>query len=64
MLYKPLHIIHVTVKSLLKSYAVAQKQNTSVTKVGMAHAYQTFIYKSTKFQVSVQINEVLLYNKK
>ena len=57
-LYKPLlilFIIHVTVIGFLKNYAVVQKQNTSVTKVGVAHAYQGF-YKHT-------INEVLLYNK-
>ena len=58
MLIKPLFIIHVTVKAFLL-YTVVQKLSISVTKVGVAHAYCTFI-----FQVSVQINEVLLYNEK
>ena len=39
MLCKRLFIIHVTVKGVLKSYTVVQKQSTSVTKVGMTHAY-------------------------
>ena len=44
MLIKPLFIVHVTEKAFLKVIAtVAQKQITSVTKVGMAHAYQAFI---------------------
>ena len=43
MLYKPLFIIHVTVKGLFKSYNVVQKQRTSVSKVGMAHAHQAFM---------------------
>ena len=30
----------------------------------MAHAYLSFIKRPTKIKVSVQINEVLLYNKK
>ena len=38
MLYKPLFIIHVTVKALFKGYV--QEQSISVTKVGMAHAHQ------------------------
>ena len=42
MLYKPLFIVHV-LKGLLKSYTVVQKWSTSVTKVGMAHAYWSFI---------------------
>ena len=40
--YKPLFIIHVA-KALHKSYTVVQKQSTSVTKVGMAHAHRSFI---------------------
>ena len=43
MFYKPLFIVHVKVKGFFKSYTVVQKQSTSVTKVGMAHAYQAFI---------------------
>ena len=42
MLYKPLFVVHV-VKGLLKSYAVVQKRSTSITKVGVAHAHQSFI---------------------
>ena len=43
MLYKPLFIIYV-VKDLLKSSTVVQKQSTFVvTKVVMAHAYQSSI---------------------
>ena len=60
MLYKPLFIIHVRVKGLFKLYC-STKQSTSVTKVGMAHAYQAFI--NTRFQVSVKTDEILLYNK-
>ena len=52
ILYKPLFIVHV-VKDLLKSYTVVQKWTTLATKVGVAH---------TRFQDSVQINEVLSYN--
>ena len=62
MLYKPLFIIHV-VKSLLKSYTVVQK-TTSVTKVVVVHTYCIMFYKNAKFQVSLQINEILLHNKK
>ena len=40
------------------SYTVIQKRCASVTKVGVAHAYRAFI--NTKFQVLMQINEVLL----
>ena len=49
-------MFHV-VKGLLKSYTIVQKQSTSVTEVGMAHIYQSFIKNLAKFQVSVQINE-------
>ena len=35
------------------------QQTTSVTKDGMAHVYQAFLCKCIRFQVSVQINEVL-----
>ena len=45
-----------------KSYTGVQKRSASRRKVGMAHAYQDYI--NAKFQVSVHINEVLLYNKK
>ena len=62
MLYKLLFIIHIKVKSLFYFKVilhVVQEQSASVTKVDMAHAYLAF-----KFQVSMQINEILLYNKK
>ena len=42
MLYKSLFIIHATVKALLISYNVVQKQSNSVTKLGVAHAQQAF----------------------
>ena len=45
-----------------KTYTGVQKQSTSAQKVGMVHALQDCI--NAKFQVSVQINEFLLYNKK
>ena len=61
MLYKLLFIIQVTVKAVLK-YCTSTKQSTSVTKVGIAFTYQAFI--DAGFQVTVQINDVLLYNKK
>ena len=40
MFYKSPFIIHDTVKALLISYNVVQKQSNSVTKVGVAHAQQ------------------------
>ena len=39
-----------------------QKRRASARKVGVAHTLQDCI--NTKFEVSVQINELLLYNKK
>ena len=45
-----------------KSYTGVQKQIVSARKVGVAHALQDCI--TAKFQVSLQINEFLLYNKK
>ena len=45
-----------------KTYTGVQKRNTSARKVGVAHALRDCI--NAKFQVSVQINEFLLYNKK
>ena len=42
-LIMPLFIVCVTVKALLKSYTVVQKQSISVTNVGMAHAHWAFI---------------------
>ena len=56
-------MLYLLSKKPFKSYTVVKKQSASVTKVGMAHVYQTFII-NTGFQVSVQINQVLLYNKK
>ena len=64
MLYKPLLIVQVTIKPLLKCYTVVQKQSNSITKVGEAHTYIPNFYKGVRLQLSVQINEVLLYNKK
>ena len=45
-----------------KTYTGVQKRSTSAQKVGVAHALRECI--KAKFQVSVQINEFLLYNKK
>ena len=45
-----------------KTYTGVQKRIVSAQKVGMEHAKQDCI--NAKFQVSVQINEFLLYNKK
>ena len=62
MLCKPLFIVLVKVKGLFKVKNTAvQKWSASVAKVGMAHAQWDCI--NAKFQVSVQINKVLLYNK-
>ena len=61
MLCKPLFIVHGRVKAF-KTYTRVQKQNASAQKVGVAHALQDCI--NVKFQVLVQINEFLLYNKK
>ena len=44
-----------------KTYTGVQKQSTSARKVGMAYALRDCI--NAKLQVSVQINEFLLYNK-
>ena len=64
MLHKPLFIIHVKVKGSHKSYTVVQKQITSVNcKSGHSTHILYFSYVNARFQVSVQINEVLLYNK-
>ena len=41
MLYKPL--FSSCKKDLLKSYTVVWKQSISATKVGVAHAHQSFI---------------------
>ena len=56
MLCKPLFIVNVSVKYLL-SYAAVQKRSTLVTWVGMAPTKLDCI--NAKFQVSVQVNEVL-----
>ena len=45
-----------------KTYAGVQKRSASAQKVDMAHTLRDCI--NAKFQVSVQINEFLLYNKK
>ena len=45
-----------------KTYTEVQKQSALARKVGVAHAQQDCI--NVKFQVSVQINDFLLYNKK
>ena len=45
-----------------KTYTGVQKQSATAQKVGVAQALQDCI--NAKFQVSVQINEFLLYNKK
>ena len=48
--------------ALGRAWSIYNLWSTSVTKVGVPHAHWTFI--NDKLQVSVQINEVLLYNKK
>ena len=45
-----------------QSYTGVQKQSTSARKVGVAHAQRDCI--NAKLEGSVQIDEVLLYNKK
>ena len=49
------------VKGILKSYTVVQMKHLSY-KSGCGTHIQSF-YKHARFQVSVQINEVLMYNK-
>ena len=50
MFYEPLIIIHVE-KGLPKSYTVVQKQSSTITKMGVAHEYQSFIKTlGVKFQ--------------
>ena len=44
-----------------KTYTGVQKRSALARKVGVAHALRDCII--AKFQVSVQINELLLYNK-
>ena len=61
MLCKPLFIVHGKVK-FFKTYIGVRKSSASARKVGVAHALRDCI--NAKFQVSVQINELLLYNKK
>ena len=55
---KPLFIIH----GIVETYTGIQKQSALAQKVGMAHTIWDCI--KMKFQVSVQINAFLLYNKK
>ena len=45
-----------------KTYTVVQNQSDPAQKVGVAHALRDCL--NAKFQVSVQINEFILYNKK
>ena len=45
-----------------KTYTGVQKQSALAPKVSVAHALRDCT--NVKFQVSVQINEFLLYNKK
>ena len=45
-----------------KTYTGVQKRSALSQKVGVAHALRDCI--NVKFQVSVQINELLMYNKK
>ena len=45
-----------------KTYTGVQKRSASAQKVGMAYALRDCI--NAKFQVSVQTNGFLLYNKK
>ena len=45
-----------------KTYKGVQKRSALAQKVGVAHALRDFV--NAKFQVSVQMNELLLYNKK
>ena len=61
MLCKLLFIVDVRVKGLFKVTYILhyKKHSVSVAKVDVAHVQQD----CAKFQVSVQINEVLLYNK-
>ena len=56
--------LYLSFMSELKAFLLEYKNKAShvVAKVGMAHALSDCI--NAKFQVSVQINEVLLYNKK
>ena len=61
MLCKPLFIVHDTVKPL-KTYTGVQKRIVSARKVGVAHTKRNSI--NVEFQVLLQINEFLLYNKK
>ena len=60
MLCKHLFIFLGRVKAFT-TYTGVQKQSDSAQKVGVAHALRDCI--NVKFQVSVQINEFLLYNK-
>ena len=45
-----------------KTYTGVQKRSALARKMGVAHALRDCI--NTKFQVLVQITELLLYNKK
>ena len=56
MLYKPLFVVHATVKALLKSYNVVQ--NEVLSYKGGCGTHTLNFYKHARFQVSVQLNEV------
>ena len=61
MLCKPLFIIHVRVKGLLKD-TLQYKNKVPQLQKWAWHIHNEII--NAKFQVSVQINDVLLVNKK
>ena len=61
MLCEPLFTFMAELRPF-KTYTGVQKRSTSARKVGMAHALRDCI--NAEFQVSVQINGFLFYNKK
>ena len=61
MLCRPQFIVHGRLNAF-KGYTTVQIRSTLVANVGMAHAQQDCL--NAKFQVLVQINKVLLYNKR
>ena len=62
MLCKPLFIIHVRVKVFLRLYW--DKNEVPQLQKWAWHMHNKIVAINVKFQASVQINKVLLYNKK
>ena len=63
MLCKSLFFVHGRVKRFLKVILQYKNEVPQLQKWAW-HMHNEIVYLNAKFQASVQINEVLLYNKK